>query len=556
MIQKISGSRLALPAILLLGFALRITAVNFGLPHLYHADEPIVVNHALAYGTWDFNPHFFKIPPLVSYLLLICYGVYFVLGRVLGIFKSLQDFEYLFYGDPTSFYLIARFVFGVILGTFTIYLLYRLVLKFFDRPRALLSALFLSVCFLHVRDSHYIYVDIPLVLVLVGSFFVLLKILKGDASTGAGIQIGMLIGLATAVKYNGASLIVPYAAVCMFHPKAWRGVPLAALTAVVTFVALNPYAVMDYSFFLREIIQQSKSNTGVSWAHHFTYSLNGSVGPVILGLGCFAMIHLFSRFNPKKGIFALFCLAYYLILMRAGQPYDRYVLPILPFLIFLAADLILEFKTTLNKHLKPVYAGGVTAILILAGISVPLTKCILWNKIMLRPDVRTLAKEWLERNIPEGSRIAVDRQFHAPRLEFTQAQLNEKKTGLAGHQRRRIEGLLARSYHPTYHLVFLVHDTASQRFLFAQPVALRDPAAFRDGGFDYVVSPLTDSLAVDPFLEELRGKADLLIRITPYEDSAAEEGFDAQPLTAGPFLWRDLWARERNGYPVVVYKLR
>ncbi len=556
MIKRIPWDRLALPAILLLGFALRIPAVNFGLPHLYHADEPIVVNHALAYGSWDFNPHFFKIPPLASYLLFISYGIYFVLGRAFGTFKSLQDFESLFYSDPTSFYLIARIIFGVLLGTLTIYLLYRLVLKFFDRPRALLSALFLSVCFLHARDSHYIYADIPLVFVLVGSFFVLLKILKGDASVRAGMQMGALLGLAAAVKYNGAALIIPYAAVCILNPKARSGVLFAALAAAITFVALNPYAVLDYSFFLQEIIQQSQSNTGVPVTHHFTYSLNGSVGPVILGLGCLAMIRLFFRWSPIKGIFALFCIAYYLILVHAGQPYDRYVLPTLPFLIFMAADLVLEIKTTLDKHLKPAYAGGLTTVLILACISVPLTKCILWNKIMLQPDVRTLAKEWIETNIPEGSRVAIDDPFHAPRLQFTQARLHEKKKGLTGYRRRRIEGYLARSYHPSYHLVFLVRDVTSPRFLFAEPVAARDPAALHDRRFDYVVSAFAKVSTADPFLEELHRKADLLTRITPYKSSAIEEVFDPQPLTAGPFLWKDLWARKRNGYPVVIYKLR
>ena len=79
-----------------LAFALRLWSVNFGLPYIYHADEPIVVHHALAYGTGDFNPHFFRIPPLVSYLLFICYGIYFLMGSALGFFQSIQDFEQLF----------------------------------------------------------------------------------------------------------------------------------------------------------------------------------------------------------------------------------------------------------------------------------------------------------------------------------------------------------------------------------------------------------------------------------------------------------------------------
>ena len=81
---------LLLLGILAVAVFLRVWAVNFGLPFLYHADEPIVVNHALAFSTGDLNPHFFKIPPLVSYLLFVCYGIYYVLGRGTGLFHSVQ----------------------------------------------------------------------------------------------------------------------------------------------------------------------------------------------------------------------------------------------------------------------------------------------------------------------------------------------------------------------------------------------------------------------------------------------------------------------------------
>src|SRR3989338_423988 len=154
-------------AILTLAFLVRIIGINFGLPDLYHADEPIIVNHALAYGTGDLNPHFFKVPPLVSYLLFMCYGVYFALGRAVGFFSELEDFQNLFLTDPTNFYLIGRIIFGVLCGTATIYVFYRLLNRFFSRSHALLGSFFLAFAFLHVRDSHYIYADTPLLLVLV-----------------------------------------------------------------------------------------------------------------------------------------------------------------------------------------------------------------------------------------------------------------------------------------------------------------------------------------------------------------------------------------------------
>ena len=139
--------------VLLLAFVIRYLGVSFGLPHLYHADEPIVVNHALAYGTGDLNPHFFNIPPLVSYLLFVCYGIYYLAGHLIGWFPNTRDFEILFYFDPTSFYLIARVIFGTMLGTLSVFLLHRLARRLGNERMALLAAVFLAVNFLHARDS-------------------------------------------------------------------------------------------------------------------------------------------------------------------------------------------------------------------------------------------------------------------------------------------------------------------------------------------------------------------------------------------------------------------
>ena len=78
---------LILLAIIFLGISMRIIGIDFGLPFLLHNDEPVVVNYALAYGTGDFNPHFFKVPPLLSYMLFFLYGVFFLTGKMIGYFQ-------------------------------------------------------------------------------------------------------------------------------------------------------------------------------------------------------------------------------------------------------------------------------------------------------------------------------------------------------------------------------------------------------------------------------------------------------------------------------------
>src|SRR3989338_3505548 len=101
-------------------FCLRVTGASFGLPQIMHQDEPIVVNHALAYSDFDLNPHFFKIPPLLSYLVFMVYGfAYLLLHFLAGVSK--ESFALAFFRDPTLFYIAARFLFGVVLGTASVY---------------------------------------------------------------------------------------------------------------------------------------------------------------------------------------------------------------------------------------------------------------------------------------------------------------------------------------------------------------------------------------------------------------------------------------------------
>ncbi|HLD50358.1 MAG TPA: glycosyltransferase family 39 protein, partial [bacterium] len=340
----------SLLTVLLLGFLLRLTACGFGLPNLYHADEPVVVNHAMAYGAGDLNPHFFKIPPLISYLLFGVYGLFYVLGHLAGAFKNLQAFEFLFYSDPSLFYLAARFIFGVLAGTLTIFMFYRLVARHFSPRAAILGAAFLAVNFLHVRDSHYIYADIPLLLVMISAFFVFFRTLERSAFK-LDLGCGAMLGLAAAVKYNGAALLIPYGFILWkaggVKKMVTSGLP-AALAALGVFALLNPFAFLDFHFFQSELRQQALSNTGVPWLHHLRYSLTEAAGIPLLLFAFGGMVKIFSPFNVKKASFALFALAYYGVLVLAGQPYDRYVLPLIPFLIFFAADFIVGIQVPMR----------------------------------------------------------------------------------------------------------------------------------------------------------------------------------------------------------------
>jgi len=130
--------------IIAVALILRLWGVGFGLPELYHADEERIVNHALAFGLGDLNPHYFNYPSFSMYLLSLEYGLFLILGRVLGFFSGVADFEKLFFHDPTYFYLIGR-VTSVLLGTATVGLIYLLGKKAYGRGAGLMAAFLMAV---------------------------------------------------------------------------------------------------------------------------------------------------------------------------------------------------------------------------------------------------------------------------------------------------------------------------------------------------------------------------------------------------------------------------
>ncbi|MBI4549766.1 MAG: glycosyltransferase family 39 protein [Candidatus Omnitrophica bacterium] len=566
-------------AVLLLALGLRLWGIGFGLPEQFHADEPVVVHHALAYGTGDLNPHFFNIPPLVSYLLAACYGFFYLAASAAGKIGSIAEFEGLFFRDPSWFYLIGRAVLGALAGTANVWILYRLLRKHFSKAHGLLAAFFLAAAFLHVRDSHYIYADIPLLVVLTACFYPIWGFLETGRLRSC-LGFGALAGTAVALKYNGVFIFVPFLAAFFLRTAFGGGAEkgrsselgdpgpyAAALLAALVFSLLNPYAVLDGRFFLSEIAEQARAQGFTGFDHHLLYSLNGG-----LEFGLFAMavsglmISVWTALwrikrtpqDDRRMTAAAFVVAYYFVIVFRGQHYDRYVLPLVPFLCFFAADLLVSLA-------KRVKLSDVSTALIGFLIAVPsLWNVCLSNQIFARQDVRALARERLEQVLPAGAALALDAPFFMPRLLPTVEQLEEKKHELAGgggHSEagsRRLEWMIknaARDGRSRYRLHFLSTEPEGEHFLFARPAVPYDVEGLKKRGIQYVLTAKLNPGFQKVFYEELSQKGVLLARFSPYRNKARAWPIDRQPLTGGPFLWQELIAREANGQIIEVYKL-
>jgi hypothetical protein len=142
------------PLLLLILFVAAIArywAINF---ECCRPDEEGVVRIALGFFSGDLNPHYFNWPTFYMYVVFGFYALYFMVGRLFGYYSSSVVPIEAFNSDPTNFFLITR-VISAFLGTATVFIVYKIAERLFDRKTALISSLFLSLAYLHVRDSHF-----------------------------------------------------------------------------------------------------------------------------------------------------------------------------------------------------------------------------------------------------------------------------------------------------------------------------------------------------------------------------------------------------------------
>ena len=148
---------LALAGVLILAVALRLWGIGFGLPYVYHVDEPAYVSAALNLGAGIIGRQ--PNPTGFSNILFGEYATYFILGRLTGQFTSTAAFEQAYRLDPSAFNLLGRIT-SALLGALTILVVFWLGRETWSAGAGLLAALFLAVAFLHVRDSHYAVPDV------------------------------------------------------------------------------------------------------------------------------------------------------------------------------------------------------------------------------------------------------------------------------------------------------------------------------------------------------------------------------------------------------------
>ena len=120
-----------------------------------------------------------------------------------------------------------------------------------------------------------------------------------------------------------------------------------------------------------------------------------------------------------------FLIAYYVLISLPTVRFDRNLLPLMPFLAVLAGRAVgwlVDFLTArlrqITIHLRQIPSVAVGLAVIAVAATPSFSGAVASDRPLLEPDTRTIALDWIEANIPQGSTIV--------REEFTPQIPNDK----------------------------------------------------------------------------------------------------------------------------------
>jgi hypothetical protein len=404
---------LGLAGVLALALVLRVWGSGHGLPWAYNVDEN---NHfvpkAIAFFNGDWNPHYFDNPPAYSYLLKVVLGLWFG-GRA--------AVTHTFAAHPGEVIQVARIV-SAALGTLAVWLLYVAGARLIDRGVALLAAALLAVAFLPVFYSHLALNDVPTLLPLTLSLVGTAGVLRYGRTLDYVVAGGGL-GLACATKYTGGIALAPLlaAAAAQFMAPGGRriaavGMALAGATALVCFLAADPYSLLDFPAFRDGLGHQSSvaddaagklGMTHKSGIVYYLWSLTWGVGwvPALAALG-----GALALWRDERRLAVLLVPAPVLFLgfMGAqGRYFGRWLMPVLPIVCLLAAYAALELVRWVARR-RPALAPTLAVVAAAALCAQGVVHSVHADLVLDRADTRNLTREWLTDHVPVGSKLVIE----------------------------------------------------------------------------------------------------------------------------------------------------
>jgi len=574
-----------LSVVLVVAFALRLWGIKQGLPYVYDVDEyGHFVPEAVAMFDHGLNPHYFVNPPALTYLLHVIFGVWFGLIGLGSRSSVTREFAL----HPDRLFLLARITVAL-LGTVSVWLLYLLGARLFDRAVGLLASAVMAVAFLPVFYGHLALNDAPTLVGLTLSLLGTAGVLRRGRMVDY-LLAGIGLGLATATKYTAGVMILALLAAaaaqyrdgrgeteegtdeartdCRARPAGRRdvaiGMAVALAAALAAYLVANPYSLLDFHSFKAELEVQSSytEQSRASWIGgprqggfiYYLWSFTWGLGwiPSLAALG--GAVTIWRKQRRVGWVLVPVAVLYLLFLSLQGRYFGRWLLPIFPIACLLAASFALEVAGWASRRTPQLRdaSAAFTALAVIALAAQGLLYSVHSGLVLSRADTRNLTRAWVVEHIPAGAKIVVE-------PVVPNAWLNDTG-GLGAAHVRWIK-------YPTLHVVLNpttgTPEPAHRTVLLENYESTLGPALigyYEREGYCWVVSGTTQAgrAFADPkvvpeainYYRELEKKGEVVYHISPYSSGKGpikfnfDWTFDYYPL-----------AFHRPGPEMTVYRL-
>lgn len=553
---------LVLFLIIVMAIAVRLWGIGFGLPGLFQPDEGKILYTVFYAASNGLRPDTFTHSILIAYLLIPFYAIFYIIGRVLGDYSSTFDFYVDFLSDPSSLVLLGRVLMAQV-SLSSVAVIYLIGRRFFNKRVGLLSAFFLSGCFLFVKESHYIKDEVlAAFFLLVFFYFVLLAI---DRRSSRGFYLaGVFLGLSVSAKY----IYLPIALVLLVG-LVWTKSNIRVVLATFVFAALsffltNPYMLINYDAFFDQTKDIFLKARGIGTAaaggrsafvNFVAFQLPEGMGwPLYLLslLGVFlSIVGLLGKKSLLVGMAGILLL---LGILVGGGNFERWAVPLIPFLLLLCAITI----DGLSK--RSVWISVLAAIIMIPS----LLRTINFNKAIVWPDTRMLAEQWVEENIPAGTSIAIEgttsdevTSYLGPQLVLDYERLLErynKVVGWGGKGLNLRAKIVAYSDRVGYDLTGVPRLSVRLDSEREQFVKIDDVEYYRERGVEYLIRSSWVRVVSGEFYETLEDSYTLVKVFGPtvvFDMEPHAFAMDYQALDRVPLLKSGVFGPE-----IKIYRLR
>ncbi len=414
------SSVLVLAALLLGGLWLRLYGIDFGLPYLYDADEPLFVTAAgRMLQDRDLNPHWFGVPASTTiYMLAGLYAAIYGVGLGLGMFTSPRDVKALYYQDPTIFYLSGRIMIAIF-SLAAVLLTYRIARRLFDRPTGLIAAAFLALSPLYILYSKLIRPDMQVSFLVLLVFWFCLNILQRGNWLNYSLA-GFLTGLGTVSKYP-AVMIAPTIVIAHVLRGARQYIHLQKLllsgaASILGALIASPFLFLDLDQTLSDVSYEARSThlsaTGAGLLPNVGWYVSGplvdALSTVGLVLAAVGIVQCIASKQRERWLLLTFPVIFTLFIASLHLRWARWIIPTIPFFCMLAAHGLLWMASQIGERWDRRIGIGVGVILLLLVAGPLMREAVVQSRELSGTDTRTLARQWMMRNIPPGSTILVE----------------------------------------------------------------------------------------------------------------------------------------------------